>query len=112
MFSFCLPILIVAQKIVKSLHSHKDSKCTIPYYECYISLDIDSVCDARIEGILLGEPTRKPTAEPTQIPTISARPTKYIDKGLPDGRSNFCGESYQDASENCSRDRHCPMGSK
>mmetsp|Transcript_43008 Transcript_43008/g.91461 ORF Transcript_43008/g.91461 Transcript_43008/m.91461 type:complete len:321 (-) Transcript_43008:15-977(-) len=74
---------------------------------CYF----DTKCDARVEGIILGDPTRTPTPPPTHRPTISPKPTEYVDLGLPDGRSNFCGETVFDARNNCNRDRHCPSGS-
>ena len=69
-------------------------------------------CDARIEGVLLGEPTKKPTPMPTQRPTISHAPVDYVDSGVPDGRYNFCGTSVMDAVKSCHRDRHCPSGNK
>mmetsp|Transcript_39282 Transcript_39282/g.84714 ORF Transcript_39282/g.84714 Transcript_39282/m.84714 type:complete len:1054 (+) Transcript_39282:120-3281(+) len=73
---------------------------------CYFN----TPCDARVEGIRLGEPTRTPTRRPTQKPTISPKPTERVDTGLPDGRRNFCGMTVGDATQNCHRDRHCPSG--
>lgn len=65
-------------------------------------------CDARIEGVRLGEPTRSPVS---QGPTISHSPVAFVRPPVDTvGSRNFCGESIAEASANCTQARHCPMG--
>lgn len=58
----------------------------------------------------MGDPTKHPTPQPTQDPAATQAPVPRIETGLPDGRSNFCGTSVSEASENCNFARHCPSG--
>jgi len=69
---------------------------------CYFN----TVCDARIEGVRLGDPTASPT---TSSPTISRAPVEQTRPPVV-GAQNFCGVTVSDAMANCTLARHCPTG--